>query len=745
MKTYEELPEDKRKELRTICDHVDNEDTAVRERQIRLWKRLKFYWDGLNNLYWNEVAHDWRVIDLGQVNDDNYQDFYDKRVNVFRAYLESIIAAISIIVPPVVCYPDDADNVNDLETAKAGNIIGKLIYRHNDVPLVWLHGLFIWCTEGLIAARNCSHRDKEYGEIETPNYETNEEEIDTQVCSICKGPITDDIHDGFELTDLPQLPICANCGFEVVPELAKEKILVTRIAGYSKEPKSRQKLDTFGGLYVKIANYAKTQKETPYLRLIEDKHYALVISEFKHLHKKLVNAAGNLKASNYLDSYERWARLPNQYNGTYPENTVSVAQYWLRPCAFNILPEDKVKWWKKNFPSGLHCTWVDDLFAECEEENLDDVWTLTHNPMADSMHHDPLGNLLVSIQDITNDLLSLAIQTLEHGISTTMFDSGVLSAEAYSNREVLPGEMIPVVPKSGKSVSDAFYDLKTTTFSPETLVLGNKVQEMGQLVSGAQPSLFGGGIDGSKTASEYSMQRAQSLQRLQNTWKILCIWWKTIFSKAIPAYIRDVAEDERLVEKNTNGDFVNIFVRVSQLRGKIGRVELEASDQIPISPAQLKDTIMQIFQTQNEGLIQAMLDPENIQVMKDALGMQSMDIPGADDREKQLEEIQMLLAAEPIMTGQIDIQTGQPIEAPSIDIDPQVDNNELQADVCRKWAVSLAGRLAKIENPAGYKNVLLHLSRHVKVVQALSVMNAPQNDKPNDKKEEQSEKVDENV
>ena len=37
-----ELPEDKRKELRQICEHFDYEDRSVRERQIRLWKRLKF-------------------------------------------------------------------------------------------------------------------------------------------------------------------------------------------------------------------------------------------------------------------------------------------------------------------------------------------------------------------------------------------------------------------------------------------------------------------------------------------------------------------------------------------------------------------------------------------------------------------------------------------------------------------------------------------------------------------------------
>ena len=741
MESYS-LPEDKRKELRLVCDHFDNEDKSVRERQIRTWKRLKFYWEGLNNLYWNEVAHDWRVIDLGMLNDDSYQDYYDKRVNVFKAYLESIIAALSVIVPPVVCYPDDADNPDDLETAKAGNTISKLVYRHNDAHLIWLHALYIYCTEGLIASYNYSHEDKSYGEVTKPSYKTYEEEIDTQNCSICGMPITDDINDGFDL-ETPPLPICLNCGFEVVPELKREKVLVTRLSGETKEPKSRQCIKTYGGLFVKIANYAKNQKESPYLRFIEDKHYGIAIEEYDHLHDKLVNSAGGLKGGSSDDIYEQWARLSTQYNGTYPENTVACAKYWLRPSAFNVLPSSQVDWWKKKFPNGVRCIWVNDLFAECEGEALDDVWTLTHNPLADYMHHDPLGSLLVSVQDITNDLISLALQTMEHGISTTMFDSGVLDANAYQNREVLPGEMIPVIPKTGKSVADAFYNLQTTTFSAEILPFGNKVQELGQLVSGAIPSLFGGEMAGSKTAAEYSMSRAQALQRLQNTWKMLCIWWKTIFSKVIPAYIKNVAEDERLVEKDKNGNFVNTFVRVSQLNGKIGRVELDASDQIPINPAQLKDTIMQILQTNHPGLIEAMIDPENIQMMKDALGMQSAVIPGEDDREKQLEEIRILLASEPIETGEID-EMGQPVLAPSVDIDPQVDDNELQADTVRKWAVSLAGRLAKMENPLGYKNVLLHGSRHIEVTQALMTMNAQQSQMSNNEKQPEQKEVETN-
>jgi hypothetical protein len=82
-----------------------------------------------------------------------------------------------------------------------------------------------------------------------------------------------------------------------------------------------------------------------------------------------------------------------------------------------------------------------------------------------------------------------------------------------------------------------------------------------------------------------------------------------------------------------------------------------------------------------------------------------------------LDEIRQLTETEPI----IDINQQ---ESPSVDIEPTIDNNEIHADICRRWAISSAGRLAKVENPAGYKNVLLHMQRHVEVIQAMSAMNA---------------------
>jgi hypothetical protein len=121
------------------------------------------------------------------------------------------------------------------------------------------------------------------------------------------------------------------------------------------------------------------------------------------------------------------------------------------------------------------------------------------------------------------------------------------------------------------------------------------------------------------------------------------------------------------------------------------------------------------MQMNNPLIMQALSSPENLEELKEAIGLDDFVIPGEDDRNKQYEEIYQLVNSTPIPSQ--DPMTGQMTLVPSVDIDPMVDNNEIEADICRRWLVGDAGRLAKIENPDGYKNVLLHMKRHVDMIQ----------------------------
>jgi hypothetical protein len=765
------IPEDNiQRLLKEVVDHFDKEDMAVRERQIRTWRRLKLFWEGFQKAWYSEVAHDWRIWDETE-GDDTDQSYYDKPINVFRAYLESIIAALSVTVPPIKCFPDDADSTLDLSTARAGDKIAQLVYRHNDVPLLWLHALFIYCTEGMVACYSYPKSDEKYGTYEKKQTETVDEEHQYTRCPECGFEINDEMispemqpqldalkakanlnRDKYAPDDEDILiqdelqnneeDLCPACLMQIAPELVRETLVVTRLVGVTQEPKTRICLEAYGGLYVKVANYAMKQADTPYLIYAYETHYALAIERYAHLHgKNALTAKKIASATGPRDPYEQWGRLSPQYQGEYPLNTVTIRNCWLRPSAFNILgAKEDVDLLKKKYPNGAKVVLVNDEFAEACNEDLDDCWTLTHNPLSDYIHFDPLGLLLVSIQEITNDLISLILQTIEHGIGQTFADPGVLNFNAYRQMESTPGGIYEATPKSGKSIGDAFHEVKTANLSPEVMPFAQNIQTLAQLVSGALPSLFGGAVAGGGTASEYSMSRAQALQRLQNTWKMLTTWWKQIFGKAIPMFIEETHEDERDVQRRKDGSFVNVFIRKAEMEGKIGKVELEANENLPMTWSQQKDIIMQLLQSANPEILAILGSPENLPVIREAIGLTDFFVPGEADVEATYDDIKLLLNSEPIPTGDPMMP-----EMPSIEVDQDYSDPEIGFEIVRKWVRSEAGRQAKIDNEPGYRNVLLYgkmyqMLQQQRMMQQMMMQGAPPEkgatpgEKPNEKK-----------
>mgnify|MGYP001572094466 CR=1 FL=1 len=744
-----QVPPEIQKLLKDVVDHFDKEDTAIRERQIRTWKQLKLLWEGFQRAWYSEVAHDWRIWDEAAA-DDTEQAYYDKPINVFRAYLESIIAALSATVPPVKCYPDNADDSLDLATARAGDKIAQLVYRHNEVPLLWLHALFIYCTEGMVACYSYPKANAKYGTYEKRKYENVEEPHEYVRCPECgydiedtpltpellatkkklkqeedkyqPGPEDVEIQDIIQNENMGEIETCPACLAEIAPLVVEETLIVERLVGITNEPKSRICLEAYGGLYVKVPNYAKKQEDCPYLIYSYETNYVNVVERYDHLHGKFgKDLREKLKSSHGpRDPYEEWGRLNPQYQGEYPENIITCRNAWLRPAAFNVLPEKKdIDKLKELFPNGAKVVLANDEFAEARNEALDDCWTLTHNPLSDFIHHDPLGLLLVSIQEITNDLISLTLQTIEHGIPQTFADPAVLNFNAYRQMESVPGGIYEATPKSGKSVGDAFHEVKTATLSQEIMPFASNIQSLAQLVSGALPSLFGGQMEGSETASQYSMSRAQALQRLQSTWKIFTAWWKQIFGKVIPMFIEETKDDERDVQQDKDGNFFNVFIRKAEIEGKIGKVELEANENLPLTWSQQKDVIMQLLTAANPQILSIIASPENIPLIREAIGLTDFYIPGEDDVIKAHDDIKLLLNSEPIPTGDPMMP-----EQPSVDIDPDYINPDITFEIIRKWVISEAGRQAKTDNEAGYRNVLLYgkMLKQIQVANALQQM-----------------------
>jgi len=730
-----EISQELQNAIKSIIDEFDLDEQAVRQRQIRLWKKLEYFWAGITRIWYDETAHDWRIYQYRdeQEGDDGY---YDKSINVYRAYLETLIAALSATVPAIKAKPDDAENLSDVLTAKGATNIAKLVYEHIKAPLLWTRALFLYCSYGMVAAYTYTIEDKKFGTVKVAEFKDFEEDQESYVCPTCGNPIDpnaqiekDEFDPGPEDVLLENIQeqtgsvLCSNCQQLIDPELRVQKVVVNRQVGEIDKPKARQQIEVLGGLYVKVPNYARMQEETPYVAYEYETHYSNIYKKWPHLRDKLKNIGSKISSSSGNDIYERWGRLNPQYYGEYPKDTPTVRMWWLRPSAFECINEESLREEAyKAFPDGVKYCLVNDTFAEAKNECLDDHWTLTWNPLSEYIHFDPLGLLLTSIQEITTDMVSLTLQTIEHGIPQTFADPSVLSFREYGLAEVRPGDIYSAKPKSGKSLGESFHQISTATLSPEVDLFGNKIQEMGQFVSGALPSLFGGNqANSSRTAAQYSMSRNQALQRLQTPWKMFNYWWEDIFGKVIPAYIKNMLDDERIVQEVHN-NFINITIKQAELNGKLGSIEVESSQELPLTWGQQRDIFINLLQGGNPEILTALFSPENISSARDLLGLDDFEFPGEADREKQIEEISILASTEPLGNESV------------IMPEMMVDNHQVHAEVCRNWLVSEAGRQAKAENPNGYKNVLLHLQAHIMMLQTLTQpAPAPQQQQGNSK------------
>jgi hypothetical protein len=113
----------KEEELQRILGELmrkaEEEDQDIRLPMLLRAKRNTSYFNNIQTIFYDEVARDYRDVnsvinfltDVSGISDI-------KTANVYRAFAESLIAALSVSAPPVEFSPDDADNPDDVETAR---------------------------------------------------------------------------------------------------------------------------------------------------------------------------------------------------------------------------------------------------------------------------------------------------------------------------------------------------------------------------------------------------------------------------------------------------------------------------------------------------------------------------------------------------------------------------------------------------------------------------------------------------
>jgi hypothetical protein len=689
------------------------DDNETRKKLLRLYKLCDLYFKGIQTIFWSVFHNDWRTPYADKEVDPSAFKFngygFDKIINIFRSHGESIVAALSAGVPYVKFFPENADDPDDITTAHTFSKVSELVQDQNSAPLIFIKSLFILYNQAFVAAYNYSEADEKYGVFQEPVYTKVQKPVDKKLCPECGYDLTDESEFEAPGSQAPGLSQCSQCMETVSPIVTKQMVEVTELSGHEAINKARERIEVFGPLNVRIPVDAATQEECGFLMLEREFHYAKMRAKYPE-YRTDINPGGS------LEEYDRWARAAIDTN---QENAGLVTERicWLRPWAYEILPDEVYQLVKAEYPKGCRVTFVNELIVEVSDEEMDRHWTISVNPMARSLHADPIGKPALPIQEWKNESTDLTAETIRYTIPQTFADASVLDFKQYRKAEIRPGVVFPVKPRTGMNADSAFFQTRTASLAPEVIDWIQRLETDGQFVTGDVPSLHGGQQEGGKTLGEYQESRSNALSRLSLIWKMLNEWWAQVMEKSVQDYINNLLEDEYFSKKQ-GSSFVNVWIRLSEVTGKVGRVSAETSEQFPISWAQKRGILMDLLGLQREQIDYAIFHPDNVETVAQIMGMDELSVPGESDRLAELYNISELIKTEP----QIDPMTGQ--IGPSVQPIQDLDDDMIHIQTCKSWLLSEQGRDAQTNNPAGYANVMAHMKMHIYNVQ-MAQMAAP--------------------
>ena len=719
----DKISEELQDSLRDIVILCDKEDEELRKVLLRQWSKNENFWRGLQYLFWSQRGETWRSpVDFDSTSslDDSPArgSFSDVVVDIFKAHGESIIAALSAQTPTLRFLPDDADDEDDVLTARTYNKIGDVVQRHNKAKLVSLRALFFLYLQGLVASYRYKESDFRFGSYKVPVYATGQQSATTLTCQQC-GMVR-------ETNDVP----CPQCGSMDLPEASTSMQDVPMLSEVKEHPKTRVKLDVFGPQNFKIPYYARNQAECGYLVLYLDQAKDMVIYRFAQDDDEL---ADKIRGED-LDTTERFTRADYEVEfnpGSEQSSLVTVCRAWIRPWKFNLeLDSAKRKKLFKLFPKGVNVTFVgkQKVFISAVEESLDDRWEIGQAGLSTFIHSNPVCTPVVEIQELRNQVINLIKDTIEHGIPSEFADPSVLKFSDYGSFEATPGFIYQAVPRTPTTpLSQSFYTSNRATLSREVSMFLNQIDRDAQFALGSFPSIYGGPSEGkSRTFSEYAASRQMALQRLSILWSLFVDWWVRTIEGCVKMYAECVVEDENFAHQESEG-YINVWIRRSEMNGKVGGVESEASDSFPVSLMQKKDLLMKLMELNNEFINAALYQPENARVIQDVLALNELKLPGETQRIKQVLEI-----SEMTRPGVAPVQDELGGFVSTVAIDLDVDDHIVHSKTLRSYLADLSGIDLKKRNPAGYMNCVVHDRAHQKEIlnQTLAASPTPPGEKP---------------
>ncbi len=570
--------------------------------------------------------------------------------------------------------------------------------------------------------------------------------------------------------------ICPGCGrphseadFSPAPLVPVPLSIGTR-----RVPNGQEVISIIGGLELNTPVWANEQHEFPYLQWQLEVHRAKLKAAYPHAADK-IQMGGPVTAD---DVYARATRvavaqgMPGTNPGDALFNLVTFARTWIRPWAFYAIEDTAVRDALLGlFPDGCYVGFAGETYCESRNESMDDCWRVMHALPGDGQNRPSVGESLIEVQERYNTLSNIQAETYEYGIPPIYADPQVLDFDALQSQTAEPAAHYPARARPGMSLADGFFQPAPAQVPPDMLRhQQDLIGPIAQFLTGLFPAVFGGEMENVKTASGYAMARDQALGRLGLVWRRLKHFYGDVMLLSVDCFRKNRPNDVEIPFLGAGGQFEAKFIRLADLKGNI-QAHPESDETFPRLKSQQRAVLQQLMTNTDPTIQAALREPANLGFIKSLIGLSELVVSGEDARNKQLREVQQLLASGPMVVpvsksgsasggasvmggrneGAADssgnewnnqlnnqannqpnnqlnqlndaagnsasgddafVQGGEVHLISTVPVDELLDDHATEFEECRRWASSDAGQIARAQNPAGFANVRAHAAEH---------------------------------
>lgn len=527
----------------------------------------------------------------------------------------------------------------------------------------------------------------------------------------------------------------------------------TRFGWDGDEEKGGLVTEVYGTLETKVPINSRGIFEWPYCQIAIEKDITILKEKFPDVADKITGSLGGssdeLIARNARIAVNEGIFLQSQ-SGDTVEYLVTESHNWFRPSFYKTQTKDVEKQLLEQFPHGLHATFAGDVFVEAEEAKMEDALGVMHALPGDGQSRVSIGSVMVPVQENFNDLMNQCIEIYDYCIPQKWIDEAGIDIDAIQEQVSQPGEYRPFERMQGTAMSDHFFEETAVTVPQDMAAFMQELSGgLSQFLTAQQPALFGGEMgEAGKTAKGYQMAAQQALGVMGLIWTPYTVFYSTIMQQSIKAAaLARLAEGSitaLVPRQGSSGKNETVDIDLQDLADGNFKFAPEVDAQFPESWSQQRQVYFQLEQQagNNQALQAELMNPDNLAVRRDLIGIEGFVIAGAESRDKQLAEIdEMMKGPGPMPNPQFQqfhdqmvqaAQTGSQPPAPqnpevsSIPIDPDFDDHAVEFAEVQRFLNSPEGQKLKTEQPPQFQDIRLHGLEHKAAGQAQMMQQALQ-------------------